>query len=52
MNNVAAMPQLNAEEARVAGAADRAVIAPGHTFGSITHNITSIVLTHRTPLWW
>ena len=49
MNNVAAMPQLNAEEARVA---DRAVIAPGHTFGSITDKITSIVLTHRTPLWW
>jgi Ni/Fe-hydrogenase subunit HybB-like protein len=52
VNNVAAMPQLNAEEARVAGAADRAVIAPGHTFGSITDKITSIVLTHRTPLWW
>jgi molybdopterin-containing oxidoreductase family membrane subunit len=28
------------------------VIAPGHTFGSITDKITSIVLTHRTPLWW
>jgi len=48
------MPQTKAEEphARVAGAADRAVIAPGHTFGSITDKITSIVLTHRTPLWW
>jgi Ni/Fe-hydrogenase subunit HybB-like protein len=52
VNNVAAMPQLNAEEARVAGAAARAVIAPGHTFGSVTDKITSIVLTHRTPLWW
>jgi molybdopterin-containing oxidoreductase family membrane subunit len=30
----------------------RAVIAPGHTFGSITDKITSIVLTHKTPLWW
>ena len=28
------------------------MIAPGHTFGSITDKITSIVLTHRTPLWW
>jgi molybdopterin-containing oxidoreductase family membrane subunit len=28
------------------------VIAPGHTFGSITDKITSIVLTRRTPLWW
>jgi molybdopterin-containing oxidoreductase family membrane subunit len=46
------MPEMNADHARVAGAADRAVIAPGHTFGSITDKITSIVLTHRTPLWW
>jgi molybdopterin-containing oxidoreductase family membrane subunit len=29
------------------------VIAPGHTFGTITDKITSIVLTGRTPLgWW
>jgi molybdopterin-containing oxidoreductase family membrane subunit len=54
VNNVAALPQKHAEEAhaRMAAAADRAVIAPGHTFGSITDKITSIVLTHRTPLWW
>jgi molybdopterin-containing oxidoreductase family membrane subunit len=30
----------------------RAVIAPGHTFASITDKITSIVLTQKTPLWW
>jgi molybdopterin-containing oxidoreductase family membrane subunit len=30
----------------------RAVIAPGHTFGTITDKITSIVLTEPTPLWW
>jgi len=30
----------------------RAVIAPGHTFGTITDKITSIVLTQKTPLWW
>jgi Ni/Fe-hydrogenase subunit HybB-like protein len=54
VNNVAALPQRSADEAnaRMAAAADRAVIAPGHTFGSITDKITSIVLTHRTPLWW
>jgi molybdopterin-containing oxidoreductase family membrane subunit len=54
VNNVAALPQrsADAEQVRMTGAGDRAVIAPGHTFGSITDKITSIVLTHRTPLWW
>jgi Ni/Fe-hydrogenase subunit HybB-like protein len=54
VNKVAALPQRSADDAnaRMAAAADRAVIAPGHTFGSITDKITSIVLTHRTPLWW
>jgi Ni/Fe-hydrogenase subunit HybB-like protein len=28
------------------------VLAPGHTFGSVTDKISSIVLTRRTPLWW
>jgi len=28
------------------------VIAPGHTFGSVTDKITGIVLTHRTPVGW
>ena len=53
MNNVA-LPQRQPPDApaRTAGAGDRAVIAPGHTFGSITDKITSIVLSHRTPLWW
>jgi Ni/Fe-hydrogenase subunit HybB-like protein len=51
VSNVA-LPQPKTEDARAASAADRAVIAPGHTFGSITDKITSIVLTHRTPLWW
>jgi molybdopterin-containing oxidoreductase family membrane subunit len=30
----------------------REVIAPGHTFGSITDKIASIVLARRTPFWW
>lgn len=29
-----------------------AVLEPGHTFGSITDKISSIVLTGRTPLFW
>jgi molybdopterin-containing oxidoreductase family membrane subunit len=28
------------------------IIAPGHTFGTVTDKISSIVLTQRTPLWW
>jgi Ni/Fe-hydrogenase subunit HybB-like protein len=28
------------------------VIAPGHTFGSVTDKISAIVLTRRTPLLW
>src|SRR5436309_5980524 len=28
------------------------MIAPGHTFGSVTDKISSIVLTRRPPLWW
>ena len=28
------------------------VIAPGHTFASITDKVTGIVLTRETPLWW
>ena len=28
------------------------VIAPGHTFGSVTDKIAGIVLTHRTPIGW
>ncbi|MBI4486573.1 MAG: hydrogenase, partial [Acidobacteria bacterium] len=28
------------------------VMAPGHTFGSVTDKISAIVLTRRTPLGW
>jgi Ni/Fe-hydrogenase subunit HybB-like protein len=39
--------------AAVVGAATPAVIAPGHTFGSVTDKISSIVLARRTPIgWW
>ncbi len=29
-----------------------AVLAPGHTFATVTDKISAIVLTRRTPLWW
>ncbi len=39
--------------AAVVGTGRPPVIAPGHTFGSVTDKISSIVLTRRTPLgWW
>src|SRR5438034_577398 len=28
------------------------VIAPGHTFGTVTDKISSIVLNRKTPLYW
>ena len=31
---------------------DRGVIGPGHTFGSVTDKISSIVLTRKTPVFW
>jgi molybdopterin-containing oxidoreductase family membrane subunit len=45
-------PVENPNEA-VVGTGRPPVIAPGHTFGSVTDKISSIVLTRRTPLgWW
>ena len=43
---------------RMAGISDGAtralppVIAPGHTFASVTDKISAIVLTKRTPIGW
>ena len=34
------------------GAGTPPVIAPGHTFGTVTDKISAIVLTRRTPLGW
>ena len=31
---------------------NREVIGPGHTFGSVTDKISSIVMTRKTPLFW
>ena len=36
----------------VAGSGPPIVIAPGHTFVSVTDAISSIVLTQRTPIGW
>jgi molybdopterin-containing oxidoreductase family membrane subunit len=39
--------------AAVVASGTPALIAPGHTFGSVTDKISSIVLARRTPLgWW
>src|SRR3954453_3651135 len=36
----------------VIGQGRPAVIAPGHTFGTVTDKISSIVLTRKTPIGW
>ena len=36
----------------IVGAATPAVMAPGHTFDTVTDKISSIVLARRTPRWW
>src|SRR5438445_3378285 len=36
----------------IVGAGTPAVIAPGHTFGTVTDKISAIVLTRKTPLGW
>src|SRR6202045_2626496 len=36
----------------VVGAGRPPVIAPGHTFGTVTDKISAIVLTRKTPLGW
>jgi Ni/Fe-hydrogenase subunit HybB-like protein len=38
--------------AAVVGGGTPPVIAPGHTFGTVTDKISSIVLGRRTPMWW
>jgi Ni/Fe-hydrogenase subunit HybB-like protein len=34
------------------GSAEQPIIGPGHTFGSVTDKISSLVLKRRTPLGW
>src|SRR4051794_11452000 len=36
----------------IVGSARPPVIAPGHTFGTVTDKISAIVLTRRTPIGW
>src|SRR5438046_888596 len=40
------------DPSRAAAIRTPAVIAPGHTFGTVTDKISAIVLTRRTPLLW
>jgi Ni/Fe-hydrogenase subunit HybB-like protein len=37
---------------QIVGTGTAPVIAPGHTFSTVTDKISSIVLTRRTPVWW
>ena len=32
--------------------ASRTIIAPGYTFGTVTDQIATVVLTKRTPVFW
>ena len=36
----------------IVGSARPPVIAPGHTFGTVTDKISAIVLTRKTPIGW
>ena len=40
------------EPGRCVGAGRPPVIAPGHTFGTVTDKISAIVLTRKTPIGW
>lgn len=46
-------PQPEKEAHHAVAGAGAAVIAPGHTFASVTDKISAIVLTRKTPVgWW
>jgi Ni/Fe-hydrogenase subunit HybB-like protein len=47
------MAEMDNPNVAVVGSGTPAVIAPGHTFGSVTDKISSIVLARKTPVgWW
>jgi Ni/Fe-hydrogenase subunit HybB-like protein len=41
-----------ADERQIADEELQPVIAPGYTFGTVTDQIASVVLTRRTPIFW
>jgi len=47
-----ASPQTPPDPPRAAAVLDPPVIAPGHTFATITDKISAIVLTRQTPTGW
>ncbi|HEX7486172.1 MAG TPA: NrfD/PsrC family molybdoenzyme membrane anchor subunit [Vicinamibacterales bacterium] len=47
-----ASPEIPTDRPPLAALADPPVIAPGHTFATITDKISAIVLTRGTPLGW
>jgi len=53
VNNVAESLQPSSDPNRaIVGEGRPPVIAPGHTFGTVTDKISAIVLTKKTPLGW
>jgi molybdopterin-containing oxidoreductase family membrane subunit len=47
-----ASPRIPPDPPAGAALAEAPVIAPGHTFGTVTDKISAIVLTRRTPVGW
>ena len=52
MNSVADHDEIEDPLHAIAGTGRPPVIAPGHTFGTVTDKISSIVLTRKTPIGW
>jgi molybdopterin-containing oxidoreductase family membrane subunit len=53
VNNVAdSLQPIEDPNRAIVAAGTPAVIAPGHTFGTVTDKISSIVLARRTPFGW
>ncbi|HXF64011.1 MAG TPA: NrfD/PsrC family molybdoenzyme membrane anchor subunit [Caldilineaceae bacterium] len=51
-SSVPAGPEPVGQVRRPSPGATAPVLAPGHTFRTVTDKISAIVLTGRTPLWW
>jgi molybdopterin-containing oxidoreductase family membrane subunit len=41
-----------ADERQDTQVAEKEIIAPGYTFGTVTDQIATVVLTKRTPMFW
>ena len=43
------MPDVEQQDPHIAS---KTIIAPGYTFGTVTDQIATVVLTRRTPIFW